>query len=45
MGFDAMRERFEAEWPGSAQLYLPGGPINEAYATDREYAGDKAPAK
>ena len=27
------------------QLYLPGGPINEAYATDREYAGDKAPAK
>jgi hypothetical protein len=27
------------------QLYLPGGPINEAYATDREYAGDKVPEK
>lgn len=27
------------------QLYLPGGPIAEAYATDREYAGDKAIAK
>lgn len=22
------------------QLYLPGGPINGVYATDREYAGD-----
>ncbi len=27
------------------QLYLPGGPINEAYATERDYAGDKVPAK
>lgn len=27
------------------QLYLPGGPVNEAYATERDYAGDKVPAK
>jgi hypothetical protein len=27
------------------QLYLPGGPIENVYATDRDYAGDKAPAR
>ncbi len=27
------------------QLYLPGGPVNEAYATERDYAGNKVPAK
>lgn len=26
-------------------LYLPGAPVDGAYATDREYAGDKVPAK
>ncbi|TAK43547.1 MAG: gamma-glutamyltransferase family protein [Betaproteobacteria bacterium] len=28
-GIAAMRPRFEAEWPGSAQLYLPGGRVPE----------------
>ena len=27
------------------QLYVPGGSIDGVYATDREYAGDEAPAK
>jgi gamma-glutamyltranspeptidase/glutathione hydrolase len=28
-GIVPMRARFEAEWPGSAQLYLPGGRVPE----------------
>ena len=28
-GIGPMRVRFEAEWPGSAQLYLPGGRVPE----------------
>ena len=28
-GIAAMQPRFEAEWPGSAQLYLPGGRVPE----------------
>ncbi|HEX9184763.1 MAG TPA: gamma-glutamyltransferase family protein [Burkholderiales bacterium] len=28
-GIEPMRPRFEAEWPGSAQLYLPGGRVPE----------------
>lgn len=27
------------------QLYIPGATVDGPYATDREYAGDKAPAK
>ncbi len=27
------------------QLYVPGGSIDGVYATDRDYAGDEAPAK
>ena len=44
-GIEAMQQRFRAEWPGSARLYLPGGPVpevgellrNEALARAFEY--------
>jgi gamma-glutamyltranspeptidase/glutathione hydrolase len=44
-GIGPMRARFEAEWPGSAQLYLPGGRVpdvgerlrNPALARTYEY--------
>jgi len=51
-GIVPMQKRFEAEWPGSAQLYLPGGRApevgalfrNPALARSFEYlAGEKEP--
>ncbi|MSQ49852.1 MAG: gamma-glutamyltransferase family protein [Betaproteobacteria bacterium] len=46
-GIAAMQPRFEKEWPGSAQLYLPGGRVpevgdrfrNPALARTLEYLG------
>ncbi len=37
-GIEPMRARFEAEWPGSAQLYLPGGIVPEVGAAFRNPA-------
>ncbi len=47
----AFARELAAANPGGAyelrpiQLYLPGAPIDGAYAAEREYAGDKASAK
>ena len=37
-GIGPMKARFEAEWPGSAQLYLPGGRVPEVGALFRNPA-------